>query len=221
MLRIQIDESGCFVETIFMKIDRTVFILLLLHTGFLTAKSQEDPRLQFHQVSSPLSMAAVVEDWPRFNGLNDDASSAETNLDLIWSKDGPSLLWEAEKGDGYSSPAVKNGILVLFHRLEGEEMIEGRDSENGNLLWTHSYPVDYRDRYGYLNGPRASPVIQANLVYALGVTAWLTCLELKTGKVVWKRNLKEEFDIPQNFFGKGSNPLAADDCLIINLGGIR
>ena len=69
MLRIQIDECGCFVETLFMKIDRTVFILLLLHTGFLAAKTQEDSRLQFHQVPSPLSMAAVVEDWPRFNGV--------------------------------------------------------------------------------------------------------------------------------------------------------
>ena len=219
MHRIQIDECGWIVETIFMKITRAVFILPLLNAGFLTAKSQVDPRLQFHQVSSPLSSAAKVEDWPRFNGLNDDASSAETNLDLRWSKDGPSLLWEVEKGDGYSSPAIKNGILVLFHRMEGEEMIEGRDSENGKLLWTHSYPVDYRDRYGYLNGPRASPVIQGNLVYAHGVTALLTCLELKTGKVVWKRNLKEEFGIPQNFFGKGSNPLAAGDCLVLNLGG--
>ena len=168
-----------------MKIDRAVFILLVLHAGFLAAKTQVDSRLQFHQVPNSLSTAAIVEDWPRFNGVKDDACSAETNLDLMWSENGPTLLWEVEKGDGYSSPAVKNGILVLFHRLEGKEMIEGRDAENGNLLWTYSYTVDYRDRYGYLNGPRASPVIQGNLVYALGVTAWLTCLELKTGKVVW------------------------------------
>lgn len=219
MLRIQIDECGCIVETRFMKIDRAVFIFLVLHTGFLAAKTQVDSRLQFHQVPNSLSTTAIVEDWPRFNGAKDDACSAETNLDLSWSKNGPTLLWEVEKGDGYSSPAVKNGILVLFHRLEGKETIEGRDAENGNLLWTYSYPVDYRDRYGYLNGPRASPVIQGNLVYALGVTAWLTCLEFKTGKVVWKRNLRKEFGIPQNFFGKGSNPLAVGDCLVINIGG--
>ena len=29
------------------------------------------------------------------------------------------------------------------------------------------------------------------IVYAHGVTALLTCLELKTGKVVWKRNLRK------------------------------
>ena len=89
-----------------MKIDRAVFMLLVLHTGFLAAKTQEDPRLQFHQVPNSLSTAAIVEDWPRFNGVKDDACSAETNLDLSWSEDGPTLLWEVEKGDGYSSPAA-------------------------------------------------------------------------------------------------------------------
>ena len=37
-----------------------------------------------------------------------------------------------------------------------------------------------RDRYGYLAGPRASPVIRGGQVYIHGVTAWLTCLELET-----------------------------------------
>ena len=92
MLRIQIDECGCFVETQFMKIDRVVFILLLEHTGFLAANPQVDSRLQFHQVASALSTVAIVEDWPRFNGVKDDACSAETNLDLRWSENGPTLL---------------------------------------------------------------------------------------------------------------------------------
>ena len=69
-----------------------------------------------------------------------------------------------------------------------------------DCFWDYSYPVEYRDRYGYLNGPR--PVIIDDLVYAHGVTAWITCLELRTGKVVWRRNLREEFGIPQNFLEK-------------------
>ena len=63
------------------------------------------------------------------------------------------------EGDGYSSPAISQNILVLFHRMDGQEMIEARNAENGRLLWDYSYPVEYRDRYGYLNGPRANPVI--------------------------------------------------------------
>ena len=132
---------------------------------------------------------------------------------------GPDLLWELEKGDGYSSPIISGGTLVLFHRLNGLETIEGRDSETGELNWTHAYPVEYKDRYGYLNGPRASPVVFDGLLYAHGVTAWLTCLELKTGKLIWKRDLAKEFGIPQNFFGKGSNPLISGGCLVLNLRG--
>lgn len=176
-------------------------------------------RLQFNQTAGKLSSSAKVSDWLRFNGPNDDACSPETNLLLDWSEEEPKLVWALEKGDGYSSPAISQNILVLFHRMDGQEMIEARNAENGRLLWDYSYPVEYRDRYGYLNGPRASPVIIDDLVYAHGVTAWITCLELRTGKVVWRRNLREEFGIPQNFFGKGSNPISAGGCLIINLGG--
>ena len=66
---------------------------------------------------------------------------------------------------------------------------------------------------------RASPVIENNLVYSLGVTSWLTCLNLKTGKLIWNRDLKSEFKIPDYFFGKGANPIVYKNKLIVNVGG--
>ena len=67
--------------------------------------------------------------------------------------------------------------------------------------------------------PRASPVIWKDKVYAHGVTAWLTCLDIKNGNLLWKRDLKSEFEIPDYFFGKGSNPIINNDSLILNVGG--
>ena len=98
-------------------------------------------------------------------------------------------------------------------------MVEALHAENGTKIWNYEYPVNYRDRYGYSNGPRASPVIHNGRVYLHGVTAWLTCLDLKTGKLIWNRNLKDEFRIPEYFFGKGSNPLVLGENLIVNIGG--
>jgi outer membrane protein assembly factor BamB len=47
----------------------------------------------------------------------------------------------------------------------------------------------------------------------------LHCLELATGKVLWKRDLRAEYAVPQNFFGSGPSPLVWNDVLIVNLGG--
>ena len=120
--------------------------------------------------------------------------------------------------EGYASPAIANNILVLFHREDGFEQIEGLHADSGKIIWTHKYEVEYRDRYGYSNGPRASPVIENNLVYSLGVTSWLSCLNLKTGKLIWNRDLKSEFKIPDYFFGKGANPIVFKNKLIVNVG---
>ncbi len=201
--------------------EESMFFLGLLLFVICTsdAEPEVDWRLSFHRSASPLAPSSKAVDWPRFNGPHDDAWAAESNLQLKWGDQGPPLLWEVRKGEGYSSPVIKGETLVLFHRFEGKEIIEGRRTDTGSLIWSHEYEVDYRDRYGYLNGPRASPVIVGQRVYSLGVTAWLTCLELQTGKLVWKRNLGEEFAIPRNFFGKGSNPLAVAGVLVINVGG--
>ena len=106
-----------------------------------------------------------------------------------WGDNGPTLLWESKKGEGYASPAISKGILILFYREEGMETIEGLNAENGHRKWVYKYPVKYKDRYGYSNGPRASPVIEGNYVFCHGVTSWLTCLDLNTGKLIWNREM--------------------------------
>ena len=195
--------------------------ILLASTDLISQveESGKSPDLIFHAEANPLSKNAVTGDWPRFNGPNDNAKSAETEIISKWPDSGPRLLWEREKGEGYASPAIKENLLALFHRKDGFEIIDCMDATSGKPIWNFRYPVEYRDRYGYSNGPRASPIFAGNHIYAHGVTAWLTCLEAKSGKRIWQRNLVEEFEIPQYFFGKGSTPIIIKDTLIVNVGG--
>ena len=86
------------------------------------------------------------------------------------------------------------------------ERIEGRNAVDGTSLWSHEYPLSTRTATDTQAVPEQALVIDSGFVYAHGVTAWLTCLELETGKLVWSRDLKKEFDVPDYFFGKGSNP---------------
>ncbi len=180
---------------------------------------QKFDRLKFFQAPKPLPKDAVTSAWPSFLGPNHDAKSPETKLLHQFPESGPVKVWEIIKGDGYTSPAISDDYIVLFHSIDGKETIECLQPETGLRYWVYDYDAPYRDRFGYANGPRGSPVIAGDLVVTLGVTCKLTCLELRTGKVIWQRDLRAEFDTPQDFFGHGGSPLVMDGKVILNLGG--
>jgi hypothetical protein len=117
--------------------------------------------------------------------------SPETKLLRAWPKGGPTLLWEMETGTGYSSPAISQDRLVYFHRQGNQEKVECLHPETGEKYWDFSYSTRFEDRYGYNNGPRASPVIDGDRVYTYGAEGKLHCFKLQTGQVYWKRSSAE------------------------------
>ncbi len=172
----------------------------------------------FHVNPKPLDPKAVFEDWPCFLGTRHNGFSNETNLLEKFPAGGPTLVWEMQKGEGYAEPAVAGDRLILFHRVADNEVVDCLDPANGNRYWRFAYPTAYQDRYGYCNGPRSSPAIAGGRVFTFGAEGKLHCLDLKTGAVVWKRDLLTEFKLKQNFFGVGTSPLVVDDKVIINVG---
>ena len=126
-------------------------------------------------------------DWTRFNG----PEMMPNPSNLLFLRNGPRELpvcfgrWIK----GMDMPLQQFAKIFWFFSIE--EMVRklwrAETPLSGSPVWEYSYPVEYRDRYGYSAGPRASPVIRGGQVYIHGVTAWLTCLELETGKLVWKR----------------------------------
>jgi outer membrane protein assembly factor BamB len=176
------------------------------------------PAVKKHADPGPLAANAVVTDWTQFNGPNHDATSPEKPLIKTWPATGPKLLWELSKGTGYASPAIKDEHLVYQYRLGTEVRVECMHAVTGQLRWQFRYPTTYRDRYGYNDGPRSSPVIGGDWVYVYGVDGKLFCLRLQTGQLKWQRDLNAEFGVEQNFFGIGTTPLLLDGKLIINIG---
>jgi outer membrane protein assembly factor BamB len=122
------------------------------------------------------------------------------------------------KGTGYASPAISGDRLLYFHRTNDREIVECLHRETGDKFWEFAYATQFADRYGYNNGPRASPVIDGDRVYTYGAEGKLHCLKLETGQLYWKRNLAAEFKVPQDFFGTAATPLIEGDLLIINVG---
>src|SRR5437773_2106828 len=184
-------------------------IVDVLGTGFVGA--------QTHLLSKPKPLAkeAVTHDWTAFLGPTHNAISTETRLSRRLP---PPLVWEFTKGTGYASPAIAGERLVLLHRLGNEEIVECLHRETGATNWQFRYPTDFEDRYGYNNGPRSSPVIDAARAYTVGAQGQVHCLDLATGKLIWKRNLESEYLVRQGFFGTASTPLIEGQLLIVNVG---
>ena len=164
---------------------------------------------------APLAQDAVTHDWTAFLGPWHNATSTETRLSR---KLPPRLIWEFARGSGYASPAIAGARLVYLHRLDDEEIVVCLNAETGAALWHFRYHTDYEDRYGYNDGPRSSPVIDVPRVYSLGAQGQLHCLDLTAGTVIWKRDLRKDYRVTQDFFGTASTPLVEGPLLIVNVG---
>src|SRR4030095_6097108 len=174
-------------------------------------------RAQAKLITKPkaLSAGAVTHDWTSFLGPTHNAISTETKLSRMLP---PPLVWEFPKGTSYSSPAVAAGRLVFIHRVGNEEVIECMDAETGAGKWQFKYGTVFEDRYGYNNGPRSSPVIDGTRVYTMGAEGKLHCLDIASGKVIWKHDLRVDYKVPQDFFGTAGTPLVEGQLLIVHVG---
>ena len=161
----------------------------------------------------------VGEDWPRLLGPRGDGTSTETGLVSSFPETGPPRVFSLEIGTGYAAPSVRGKMVVLHHRLGGEEIIDAMERNTGKLIWRHKYPTSYIDPYGYNNGPRCTPLLTKDRVFTYGAEGQLYCLELETGKVVWHRDTARDWKVPQAFFGVGSTPIIEGDKLIVMIGG--
>ncbi len=177
-------------------------------------------------LASPLAAApralpsgAHTEDWPRFLGARDNATSAETQLLASFPEKGLTPLWAFAKGEGYASPAIVGNRLYLFHRVGEKEVLHCLDAETGGAIWEESYAAEYRDDFGYSTGPRAGPVVSQDRVITFGVASHLTCRDAKTGRQLWQHDCAKEYGVPQYFFGSGASPLVFGGMVVAHLGG--
>jgi outer membrane protein assembly factor BamB len=168
--------------------------------------------------AAPAGASAGV-DWPSFLGPTGDGKSPETGLIVPWPAEGPRLVWQHRLGTGYGAPTVSRGRLFQFDRDRDNARVVCLNSATGEQIWKFEYPTDYEDLYGYDNGPRCSPIVDGDHVYAFGVEGMLHCLKADDGKIVWTVDTAKEFGVIQNFFGVGSTPVIEGDLLIVQIGG--
>ena len=128
-------------------------------------------------------------------------------------------MWKREVGQGFSSPVVADGRLILFHRLGDKEVVEALDAATGGAIWRFEYPTQYRDDFGFDEGPRAAPTVAAGRIYTFGAEGVLHCLDFATGRKIWSVDANRQFQVAKGFFGAAGAPLLDDGRVLMNIGG--
>ena len=159
------------------------------------------------------------EDWPTFLGPRGDSTSIETGIIRDWHVTPPRVVWTLELGESYGICSIARGRCFQFDRVDDFARLRCLHSETGEQLWVYQYPTDYRDAYGYNDGPRCSPIVDGNRVYIYGAEGELHCVRADNGRGLWKVDTVAEYGVVQNFFGVGSNPVVWGDLLIVMVGG--
>src|SRR5262245_20760503 len=115
-----------------------------------------------------IAACVLAEDWPQFLGPARNGVYSGNDLAAKWSPDGPAIVWKKEVGQGFSSPVIAQGRLILFHRVGDKEVVEALDATTGNTIWKFEYATRYRDDFGFDEGPRGAPTVSGGRIYTFG-----------------------------------------------------
>jgi len=160
----------------------------------------------------------VAADWPQWRGLHRDGISPETALLESWPAGGPRLLWKTQGlGEGYSSFAVVGDRIYTQGQQGNQEFVLAYDTNTGKQLWKVPTGGGYQESRG--NGPRGTPTIDGDRLYALAADGTLVCLRAATGERIWGVNLMERFGGRVPTWGISESPLIDGDRLIVTPGG--
>ncbi len=156
--------------------------------------------------------------WPQFMGPARNGHSQETNLNFNWGANGPAPLWsQSGLGEGYSAVSIADGKLFTLGTQGNNEAVFAMDLASGRPLW--SVPIGNIFQDGAGNGPRGTPTIDGDRLYALGGHGDLVCVDHTTGRQVWSKNILREFKGNNITWGICESPLIHGDKLICTPGG--
>jgi outer membrane protein assembly factor BamB len=169
-------------------------------------------------------LKSTTRAWPQFRGPNRDGICQETDLLEQWPKEGPPLAWQATgMGQGFSSVAITGGKIFTM----GDRPAQGRDQSchvialdqsTGKEVWAARVGAAFPHNRG--SGPRCTPTIDGDLLYALSPAGDLVCLETATGRERWRKSFSRDFaGRMMSGWGFSESPLVDGEKLVCTPGG--
>ena len=168
---------------------------------------------------------ASAADWIHWRGPEQTGESKETGLpggfELAAVGKG-NLIWKQPFG-GRSAPLIMGGKMFVINgadtaKISEVERIQCLEADTGKLVWETPFSVYLTDitssRLGWTS-LTADPA--AGTIFAQTTAGELVCLNAKDGKLVWKRQLTEEFGRVTGYGGRIASPIFDSGLVIVGI----
>ncbi len=168
-------------------------------------------------ISGLVPCQGFADDWTQWRGPNRSDNSNETGLLKEWPSNGPDQVWlNKDTGLGYGGIAVADGTIFTVGSRDDQEFAIALSAKDGKEVWSTVIGPLLKNNWG--DGPRSTPTIDGDFVYALSAQGHLACLDRKTGKVAWKQAME---DVGGNvpFWGYSESPLVDENRVVVTPGG--
>lgn len=171
-------------------------------------------------VSTGLPVAA--EDWTQWGGPNRNFVAPEASLASSWPDSGPSVIWSRQLSGGYAGLVLDSNRVYAATRRGDQDLVLALDKNTGEVAWertTEAAPAFNSQVKEFGLGPNATPLVFRDRLFLVGFTGNLHALDLHTGKLLWSKNLVEEFGAKVHRFGYSNSPIAYGDQVVLLVGG--
>ncbi|QDV26176.1 outer membrane protein assembly factor BamB family protein [Aureliella helgolandensis] len=199
-----------------------------LNPKFVLRWSQER-RLETATAGSttiPLESLAPTEfDFPQYLGPYRNATYPKVQLAEDWQGTPPSIAWKRSIGSGWSGFAIQGDVAVTMEQRDQEEWITAIDINSGEAWWSYAIPGAHTNILGG-SGPRSTPTISNDRVYAVSAISQIVCLDLASGEQLWSHDLLPNGVSDQAAFeahvswGRSASPLVIGEQVIVPQGGL-
>ncbi len=164
-----------------------------------------------------VNLNAFSQDWPQWMGANRDGKVSGFVAPGTW----PAELtpqWKVVVGLGDASPVMAGGKIYSFTRQGDDEVIMCLDAATGKELWQNKYPAlaITGPASSLHSGPRSTPAIGEGKIVTLGVGGVITCLDVKTGTLLWRN---ENFTKELPVFFTALSPMISKGICVVHVGG--
>lgn len=148
--------------------------------------------------------SSLPGDWPQFRGPgNDNIARSQRGLKTDWPDGKAPVVWRVEMGEGHAGAVIHKGCVYVidYDRVRMMDAVRCLSLDDGVEIWRYSYPVEIKRNHGM---SRTIPLVTDDYVVTIGPMCHLHCLDSKTGKLVWKKNMTKEYgtEVPAWYAGQ-------------------
>jgi hypothetical protein len=179
----------------------------------LLARSNDESRtLQSTTANAP------APEWPGFRGRRRDGIVHNTKINPDWSASPPVQLWRQRIGPAWSSFAVQGSLFYTQEQRGEDEIVACYNVADGTAVWKHREKARFWESNAGA-GPRATPTLYNERLFALGATGILNVLQATDGRQVWSRHVAKESNTKTPIWGFAGSPLIVNDLVIVAAAG--